>query len=402
MIVVSYFIKRLKSSSPSLMNIVTFYLILLIFINALLFNHIVNTQQIENDDDDDLSNELNDPNSINSANYDHEDHFDQHDQQNNNNNNQQQQIQSSLPTESDLFDYRHESDCYDSKTGAAKKCMPEFINVAYGSKIYASNTCGLSGPTEYCVQTNSHNLYFSRNGNGLYANGDEDLAYINQQSPVSQSSSSFDASLSVDQSGRVNSRCQKCDANDRRYSHSAEHLNDYHIQGNVTWWQSDTMLEGIQYPNSVNLTLHFGKSFDINYVQIKFHSPRPESFAIYKRTYENGNWIPYQYYSASCKETYNVPTLQIIRHGNEAIALCTDEFSDIAPLTGASVVFGTLEDRPSAYNFENSEELKEWVTATDIRITLDRLNTFGDEVFNDPQVLKSYYYAISDIAVGGR
>jgi laminin, gamma 1 len=46
--------------------------------------------------------------------------------------------------------------------------------------------------------------------------------------------------------------------------------------------------------------------------------------------------------------------------------------------------------------------LKEWVTATDIRIVLYRLNTFGDEIFGDPNVLKSYYYAISDFAVGGR
>lgn len=46
--------------------------------------------------------------------------------------------------------------------------------------------------------------------------------------------------------------------------------------------------------------------------------------------------------------------------------------------------------------------LQQWVTATDIRITLDRLNTFGDEVFGDAQVLKSYFYAIADIAVGAR
>ena len=29
------------------------------------------------------------------------------------------------------------------------------------------------------------------------------------------------------------------------------------------------------------------------------------------------------------------------------------------------------------------------------------MNTFGDEIFGDPQVLKSYYYAISDFSVGG-
>lgn len=42
------------------------------------------------------------------------------------------------------------------------------------------------------------------------------------------------------------------------------------------------------------------------------------------------------------------------------------------------------------------------MTATSIRITLNRINTFGDEVFSDSKVLKSYYYAISDFAVGGR
>ena len=42
------------------------------------------------------------------------------------------------------------------------------------------------------------------------------------------------------------------------------------------------------------------------------------------------------------------------------------------------------------------------MTATDIKIVLNRLNTFGDEVFGDPNVLKSYFYAISDFAVGAR
>lgn len=45
---------------------------------------------------------------------------------------------------------------------------------------------------------------------------------------------------------------------------------------------------------------------------------------------------------------------------------------------------------------------QEWVTATDIRITLDRMNTFGDEYFGDAHVLQSYFYAISDFAVGAR
>lgn len=46
--------------------------------------------------------------------------------------------------------------------------------------------------------------------------------------------------------------------------------------------------------------------------------------------------------------------------------------------------------------------LKDWVTASEIKIVLNRMNSFGDEVFRDPKVLRSYYYAISDFAVGGR
>lgn len=45
---------------------------------------------------------------------------------------------------------------------------------------------------------------------------------------------------------------------------------------------------------------------------------------------------------------------------------------------------------------------QDWVKAVAIRISLNRLNTFGDEVFKDPEVLKSYFYAISDLSVGGR
>ncbi|XP_054719317.1 laminin subunit gamma-1-like, partial [Uloborus diversus] len=145
-----------------------------------------------------------------------------------------------------------------------------------------------------------------------------------------------------------------------------------------------------------------GKTFDITYIRLKFYTSRPESFAIFKRTRPGGDWIPYQYYSATCRSTYNVEDSTYVTNKDETRALCTSEFSDISPLTGGNVAFSTLEGRPSAYTFENSPLLQEWVTATDILITLDRVNTFGDEIFRDHHVLKSYYYAVSDFAVGGR
>ena len=41
--------------------------------------------------------------------------------------------------------------------------------------------------------------------------------------------------------------------------------------------------------------------------------------------------------------------------------------------------------------------------ATNVRLKFDRLNTFGDEVITmDPQVLDSYYYAVSNVEISGR
>jgi len=101
-----------------------------------------------------------------------------------------------------------------------------------------------------------------------------------------------------------------------------------------------------------------GKTFEITYVRLKFHSSRPESFAIYKRTNDKSQWAAWQFYSSSCSETYTLPVRTLIQRDNEAQAVCRDDFSDISPLTGASVAFSTLEGRPSAYDFENSPVLQ--------------------------------------------
>ncbi|KAL6096645.1 lamc3 [Pungitius sinensis] len=245
-------------------------------------------------------------------------------------------------------------DSCSDEAGGPSRCMPKFENVAFNRSVVASNACG-SPPEDFCMQTGSTRS------------------------------------------------CHRCDASDPDLSHSAGLLTDFNRNEEPTWWQSQSMYYGVQHPSSVNLTLHLGKAFEITYVRLKFYTSRPESFAIYKRTEEGGPWVPYQFYSASCRKTYGKDARAYIRPGDdERTALCTDEFSDISPLTGGNVAFSTLEGRPSAYNFEQSAVLKEWVTATDLLVSLDRLNTFGDEFFKDAKVLRSYFYAISDFSVGGR
>ncbi|KFQ92965.1 Laminin subunit gamma-3, partial [Nipponia nippon] len=234
--------------------------------------------------------------------------------------------------------------------------VPVFENAAFGRVAQATNTCG-SPPEDYCLQMGA------RHASAL---------------------------------------CHRCDATDPQRHHNASFLTDFHSQEESTWWQSQSMAFGIQHPNSVNITLHLGKAYEITYVRLKFHTSRPESFAIYKRSRAEGPWVPFQYYSASCEKTYGKRQRHYLRPGeDEQVAFCTDEFSDISPLSGGNVAFSTLEGRPSAYNFDGSPALQEWVTVTDLLISLNRLNTFGDDIFKDPKVLQSYYYAISDFSVGG-
>lgn len=105
--------------------------------------------------------------------------------------------------------------------------------------------------------------------------------------------------------------------------------------------------------------LSLGKAYEITYVRLKFHTSRPESFAIYKRGRADGPWVPFQYYSASCLKTYGKQPRHYLRPGeDEQVAFCTDEFSDISPLSGGNVAFSTLEGRPSAYNFDGSPALQ--------------------------------------------
>lgn len=104
--------------------------------------------------------------------------------------------------------------CYDEE-GTPSRCMPKFENAAFNRTVLASNVCG-SPPEDYCMQTGSTRS------------------------------------------------CHHCDVSDPGLSHSASLLTDFHTDEEPTWWQSQSMYYGIQHPNSVNLTLHLGKTITPN------------------------------------------------------------------------------------------------------------------------------------------
>ncbi|XP_067315626.1 netrin-1a isoform X2 [Pseudorasbora parva] len=244
--------------------------------------------------------------------------------------------------------------CYD-ENGHPRRCIPDFVNAAFGKEVRASSTCGKT-PSRYCVVTEK---------------GDE-----------------------------KHRNCHTCDASDPKKYHPPAYLTDLNNPHNLTFWQSDNY---IQYPQNVTLTLSLSKKFEVTYVSLQFYSPRPESMAIFKSMDYGKSWVPFQYYSTQCRKMYNKPSKATITKQNEQEAICTDSHTDMHPLSGGLIAFSTLDGRPSAHDFDNSPVLQDWVTATDIKVTFSRLHTFGDENEDDSELARdSYFYAVSDLQVGGR
>ncbi|XP_052414310.1 netrin-1a isoform X2 [Carassius gibelio] len=244
--------------------------------------------------------------------------------------------------------------CYD-ENGHPRRCIPDFVNAAFGKEVRASSTCGKT-PSRYCVVTEK---------------GDE-----------------------------RHRNCHTCDASDPKKYHPPAYLTDLNNPHNLTCWQSDNY---IQYPQNVTLTLSLGKKFEVTYVSLQFCSPRPESMAIFKSMDYGKSWVPFQYYSTQCRKMFNKPSKATITKQNEQEAICTDSHTDMHPLSGGLIAFSTLDGRPSAHDFDNSPVLQDWVTATDIKVTFSRLHTFGDENEDDSELARdSYFYAVSDLQVGGR
>lgn len=230
--------------------------------------------------------------------------------------------------------------CYDSDR--PMRCLPDFVNAAFGLPITASSTCGQNGPVKVCDAPNTLNT-----------------------SPNSKIGSPV---------------CNICDNSNPKYRFPASALSDINNSQNITCWRSEPALVSSNIdapPDNVTLTLSLGKKYELTYVSLVFcpKSIKPDSLAIYKSSDYGKTWQPFQYYSTQCRRFYGRPNRASITKNNEQEALCTDSHlynKDTTTLQGSRIAFSTLEGRPSAAEFDTSAILQDWVTATDIRVIFHR------------------------------
>ncbi|XP_065565697.1 netrin-1-like isoform X2 [Artemia franciscana] len=251
--------------------------------------------------------------------------------------------------------------CYEESLNGGlkpKRCLPDFENIAFGREVLTSSTCG-NPPTRHCFNT-------------------------------------------VDEKGEKQRQCQICDSANAKKRHPAFYLTDLHNANNVTCWQSEPQMPGSS--DNVTLLLSLGKKYELTFVSLLFCSQKPDSLAVYKSMDYGKSWLPFQFYSSQCRKVYGRPNRAIITKANEQEPLCTDAHSTIDPLAGSRIAFSTMENRPSAYDFDHSPVLQDWVTATDIKIIFHRLYPYGDEVIKENEAIlrESSYYSVADLAVGGR
>ncbi|XP_063867846.1 netrin-1-like [Scylla paramamosain] len=257
--------------------------------------------------------------------------------------------------------YNPPDPCYDETGSLPKKCVPDFINAAFGRPMESSSTCG-TPPSRYCITTQ--------------------------------------------EKGEVKRKCEVCDASDPATSHPPHYLTDLNNPNNLTCWHS-APIDPLN-PNNVTLTLSLGKKYELTYVSLQFCGQKPDSLAIYKSMDYGHSWIPFQFFSSQCRKVYRRRSRMVIGKANEQEALCTDahlSLNDPVTIPGSPrIAFSTLEGRPSAGDFDSSPVLQDWVTATDIMVVLDRLHPELDEstADNESVAQESFTYAVADLAVGGR
>lgn len=303
---------------------------------------------------------------------------------------------------SDLFGSISDS-CYD-EYGNARFCEPDFENAAFERSVEASSECGQPA-TRFCS------------------------AFLNDR---------------LDQIRN----CHICDAHNPKKQHPAAYLTDLNNANAPTCWVSAPIAsqsnssEAVEWSannklDNVTLLLNLDKKYEIVYISMQFCSMKPDSLAIYKSADFGRTWSPYQFYSSHCQRVYNRPARSPASSAPlEATCLNATQPSSTqnqsqnqsqsatgngsANLNSNRIAFSTLEGRTGGSQAEKSSLLQDWVTATNIKIVLDRHqpnwllsslhahhHSSGNESAGEQSAeltspSDTFNYAMSDLIVGGR
>lgn len=128
-----------------------------------------------------------------------------------------------------------------------------------------------------------------------------------------------------------NEPCSECSSGDPALSHDVRFIND---GDGTTWWQSETGA------TNATITIDFEAPVLFEATVLTFRSPRPQSMVLERSGDYGQTWLPYRFYSASCRETFNVEEYNRFLQGmppNSTEAICLAEDAQIMPGDGGEV-----------------------------------------------------------------
>lgn len=124
--------------------------------------------------------------------------------------------------------------CYNLR-GDPVRCVPDFINAAFGKPVIATSTCGQRRQDRFCATT-------------------------------------------FDSVGHLKDQCEICDAHQVPLAHPASYLTDLNNPTNLTCWVSEPDSDQRQ---NVTLTLSLGKKFEVSLPFIYSFNLLTCSFAVH-------------------------------------------------------------------------------------------------------------------------
>ncbi len=180
-----------------------------------------------------------------------------------------------------------------------------------------------------------------------------------------------------------------CNASDPANAHPPTLMTDF-LLTEESWWQTEPNVE------TVRIQLSLRTLVEITVISFDFVSFKPSAFYLEKSIDYGTTFQPFHYFASSCLDTYMIDPDVDLEYENETNILCQEIDT---PDPGQISFFPSL-GRPSANDSTPgfSEELYEYITATDIRVTLEGHFALTNLPSDD---VGDYYYAIEDLNVVG-